>query len=180
MTFCKSCLEEKKFTILNEKTKIKSLISQFICSDCALDVVVNQAHLVGIIPSKRLSPKLKNFFNHLILKFRDINKILFSFKVDFNPVKNQEMTLYDVERNTPIKKQYLNYKIDDLEIPQSLINILKKKDISKLLPIQAMSVDKGLLSNNNNQLIMAPTSGGKTLIGELAGISKLIINNFNK
>ncbi len=174
LTFCKSCLEKKKFTILNEKTKIKSLKNQLICSDCALEVVVNQAQLVGIIPSSRLSPKLKNFFTHLILKFRDLNRILNSFKVDFNPVRNKEMTLYDIEKNPPISKKYLNYVIEDIQIPKNFKVLLKQLKILTLLPIQAISIENGLLKEQTSQLVMAPTSAGKTLIGELAGVSRIL------
>ncbi len=174
MTFCKSCLDNKTFTILNEKSKIKSLRNQEICSDCALDVVVKQAQVTGLIPSGKLSPKLKNFFNHLILKFRDLNRILNSFKIDFNPVKNKEMTLYDIEKNPPVSQKYLNYKIDNLEIPDNFKILLKTLKIYTLLPIQAISIETGLLKTQKSQLVMAPTSAGKTLIGELAGVSRVL------
>jgi helicase len=97
-----------------------------------------------------------------------------SFKVNFDPVKNKEMTIYDIEKNPPINKKYLNYLVEDLEIPKSFKILLKNLKIKTLLPIQAISIEKGLLRNNTNQLIMAPTSAGKTLIGELAGVSKVI------
>lgn len=174
MTFCKTCLDNKKFTILNEKSKIKSLRHQFICSDCALNVVVKQSQVAGLISSGKLNPKLKNFFTHLILKFRDLNRILNSFKADFNPVKNKEMTLYDIEKNPPISKKYLNYKIDNLEIPKEFKVLLKSLKIMRLLPIQAISVETGLLNEQKSQLVMAPTSAGKTLIGELAGVSRVL------
>jgi helicase len=177
MTFCKSCLENRKFTFLSEKSKIKSLGSQFLCSDCALDVVVKQAQVRGLITSEKLSPKLKNFFNHLILKFRDLNRILNSFKVDFNPIKNKELTLYDVEKNPPVSKKYLNYKIESLEIPDDYKTLLKTFKIFTLLPIQAISIERGLIKEKTNQLVMAPTSAGKTLIGELAGITRILSDN---
>jgi len=176
MTFCKSCLENRKFTFLSEKTKIKSLGSQFVCSNCALDVVVKQAQVRGLITSEKLSPKLKNFFNHLILKFRDLNRILNSFKVDFNPIKNKDLTLYDVEKNPPVSKKYLNYKIESLEIPDDYKMLLKTFKILTLLPIQAISMERGLIKEKTNQLVMAPTSAGKTLIGELAGITRILRN----
>jgi len=179
MIFCKSCLENRKFTFLSEKTKIKSLVSQFICSDCALNVVIKQAQVIGIITSGKLSPKLKNFLTHLILKFRDLHKILNSFKVDFNPIKNRKLTLYDVEKNPPVSKKYQNYKIDSLEIPNDYKTLLKTFKILTLLPIQAISIEQGLIKQKTNQLVMAPTSAGKTLIGELAGISR-ILNNKRK
>ena len=174
MIFCKTCLDHKKFTILNEKTKIKSLRNQFICSECALDIIVKQAQVAGLISSGRLNPKLKNFFNHLILKFRDLNRILNSFKVDFNPIKHRELTLYDVEKNPPVNKKYQNYTIDSTEIPERLKSVLSDLNISTLLPIQAISIDAGLLKEQKSQLVMAPTSAGKTLIGELAGISRVL------
>ncbi len=174
MVFCKSCLDNKIFTILNEKTKIKALRNQYICSDCALDVVVKQAQLAGLISSGKLNPKLKNFFTHLILKFRDLNKILNSFKVDFNPIRNKELTLYDVEKNPPISKKYLNFTIDTLDIPNRLKELLKALKISTLLPIQAISIEAGLLTEQKSQLVMAPTSAGKTLIGELTGVSRIL------
>ena len=174
LTFCKSCLEDKKFTILSEKTKIKSLRNQYICSNCALDIVLKQAQVAGLISSNKINLKLKNFFNHLILKFRDTNRVLNSFKVDFNPVKNKDLTLYDVERNPPISKKYLNYKVDNLKIHKDFKALLKSLNILTLLPIQVISIERGLIEEHSNQLIMAPTSAGKTLVGELAGISRIL------
>ncbi len=174
LTFCKSCLEDKKFTILSEKTKIKSLRNQFICSNCALDIVLKQAQLAGLISSNKINLKLKNFFTHLILKFRDINKVLNSFKVDFNPVKNKDLTLYDVEKNPPISKKYLNFKVDSLKIPKNFKALLKTLNVLTLLPIQVISIERGLIEEHSNQLVMAPTSAGKTLVGELAGITRVM------
>ena len=174
LTFCKKCLEDKKFTLLSEPTKIRSLNNQFICANCALNLIVKQARVAGLISSIKLNPKLKNFFNHLITKFRDAKRVLDSFKVDFNPVKNKEITLYDVERNPQVSNKYLNYRIDDLAIQNKYKDLLKSQKILTLLPIQAISIDRGLIEEHKNQLITAPTSAGKTLVGELAGISRVL------
>jgi superfamily II helicase len=94
--------------------------------------------------------------------------------VDFNPVKNKDLTLYDVERNPQVSKKYFNYSVDGLAIQNKYIDLLKSQKILTLLPIQAISIEKGLLKERSNQLIMAPTSAGKTLVGELAGISRIL------
>ena len=180
ITFCKLCMDENKFTILDKSIQIKSFKNQIICSECALDIVLREAKLIGLIPSEQVSPKLKNFFSHMILKFKNVGRVLSTFKADFNPVVNKEVTLYDIEKNPPISKKYYNYKINEIDIPLSLKRILEDLTISTLLPIQAISIGKGLLSEHNNQLIMAPTSGGKTLVGELAGISKILENKNEK
>ena len=177
LTFCKSCLDENKFTLLNKGNQIKSYKYDIICPDCALDSVLKQVKLTGLISSdERISPKLKNFFNHMILKFKDVRKVLSAFKPDFDPVINKEITLYDIEKKPSISKKYLNYYVKDIDIPSRFKKVLESQQISKLLPIQAISIEKGLLSEHNDQLIMAPTSGGKTLIGELAGISNILEN----
>ncbi|MFX0072361.1 MAG: DEAD/DEAH box helicase, partial [Candidatus Hermodarchaeota archaeon] len=174
MTFCKTCLENGKFNLLDQGNQIKSYKENIICSDCALELVLKQAELTGLLPSDRkINLKLKNFFKHMILKFRDVKKVLLAFKADFNPVKNKEITIYDVEKSPKISKKYLDVKVKDLLISTDFIMILENAKITTLLPIQAISIENGLLSEHKDQLIMAPTSGGKTLIGELAGVSKL-------
>ncbi|TKJ21403.1 MAG: hypothetical protein CEE43_09680 [Promethearchaeota archaeon Loki_b32] len=174
LTICDSCLDKKKFTLINENLQIKSLKNQTICSECAFDIVINRIKLTGLISQERISPKLKNFLMHLILKFKDIKKVLEVFKPDFNPVANREITLYDIEKTPSISKKYLNQKIENVGIPPEFIDILKELNLFILLPIQTISIEKGLLTERCNQLIMAPTSGGKTLVGELAGISKVL------
>ncbi|TXT56247.1 MAG: putative ski2-type helicase [Promethearchaeota archaeon] len=177
LTFCESCLAETRFKILDTGYQIKSFNNQIICPNCAEKIVFRRGESMGLLSSQTISGRLKGFFRHLILKFKDIEKVLKSFKPDFNPIKDEEareITLYDIEKTTPINKKYLNYSVTELDIPNSFKTLLKNQNITTLLPIQAISVDQGLLSKNNNQLVMAPTSGGKTLIGELAGVSKLL------
>ncbi len=177
LTFCKLCLDEGKFTILDKNIQIKSYKNDIICSNCAMDIIIREAQLIGLLSmDQRINPKLKNFFNHMILKFKDVKKVLSAFKSDFNPVGNREITLYDIEKNPDVSQKYLNYKVKNLSVPGSLKNILENMEISTLLPIQAISIDNGLLSDRKDQLIMAPTSGGKTLVGELAGVSKILMD----
>ncbi len=176
LTICDSCLDKKKFTLLNENMQIKSLTNQIICSECAYSILVNRIKLTGMTSKDKISPKLKNFLMHMLLKFKDVKKVLSAFNADFNPVKNKEITLYDIEKKTTISKKYLNIKIENLGIPPELKDVLKHLSLSSLLPIQAISIEKGLLEKRCNQLIMAPTSGGKTLVGELAGISRVLID----
>jgi helicase len=180
LTFCKSCLDSQKFTILNQNNQIKSFKNQILCSECAYDIVLREAKMRGLISKERIEPKLKNFFMHMLLKFRDVGKVLSVFQADFNPVINKDITLYDIEKKPPIGREYLNQRFDYLEIPQNFKNVLKNLNLNFLLPIQAISMKEGLLSDYSSQLVMAPTSGGKTLIGELAGISKVLKNSNSK
>ncbi|MFX1363343.1 MAG: DEAD/DEAH box helicase [Promethearchaeota archaeon] len=178
LTVCDSCLDKKKFTFLSKNIQIKSLKNQIICSECSYDIVLNRIKLTGMISKEKISPKFKNFLMHMILKFKDIKKVIDVFKADFDPTSSSDITLYDIEKTPTISKKYLNQRIDNLDIPTEFKEILRCLNLTILLPIQAISIEKGLLTERNNQLIMAPTSGGKTLVGELAGISK-VLNNRN-
>ncbi|MHA1194302.1 MAG: hypothetical protein ACTSP9_18805, partial [Promethearchaeota archaeon] len=113
LTFCKSCLNKRIFKILSEKQKIHSYHNAIVCSNCALDLIIKEAASSGLVLQDKLDPKLKNFFNHMILKFRDVGKVLKTFKTGFDPVKNKELTLYDIEKTPTVSEKYLNLKIAD-------------------------------------------------------------------
>ncbi len=174
LTFCKLCIDKNKFSLLDKNFQIISFNNQKICHECALEIILREIKSSGLFSGDKISLKIKDFFRHLILKFKNLKKVLYVFKPEFNPIGAKELTIYDVEKKIPVSKKYLNCKIDDLDIPISFKDLLKKSNLSKLLPIQAISVEKGLLSERINQLIMAPTSGGKTLVGELAGVSRVL------
>ncbi|MBA7598858.1 hypothetical protein ES703_05883 [subsurface metagenome] len=71
-------------------------------------------------------------------------------------------------------------KIKDLKnygIPSYILNIWKKQPSPYLLPLQEDAVKNyGILDYNKNQnlLIIAPTSSGKSFIGEMAALSQVI------
>ncbi|MFX1325603.1 MAG: hypothetical protein ACFE8N_11650, partial [Promethearchaeota archaeon] len=156
LTFCTSCLDSQKFNILDGPFQIKSFKNRILCAECAYKVILSGLKSSGLFTQERINPKLKNFFIHMILKFKDVRKVLKAFNADFNPVKNREITLYDIEEKPTIGKKYLNQKIGDLKIHQSFKDILINMNIHFLLPIQAISIEKGLLNEHSNQLIMAP------------------------
>ncbi len=180
ITLCDLCLKENKLRILDSGHQIKSFKGKIICPDCAEKIVLQRAKAWHLITSLKVEGRLKNFFRHMILKFKDLKRVLESFKPNFNPIHNKDITLYDVERPTSVSEKYLNNQIKDLHIPDSFKKLLKNLDITTLLPIQAMSIENGLISKHQNQLIMAPTSGGKTLVGELAGVSKILEDESQK
>ena len=65
-------------------------------------------------------------------------------------------------------------KLIDKEIPAEIIEIFKERGITKLDQFQEDAINEGLLEGKN-LLISAPTSSGKTLIGELALIKHALL-----
>lgn len=54
------------------------------------------------------------------------------------------------------------------QIPSNIRPFLEKQGLKELRPSQEKSIRNGLFTNQNNQLISAPTASGKTLVAELA------------
>ncbi len=61
--------------------------------------------------------------------------------------------------------------IEELDVPEKVKQVLRKRGISRLTPPQTLAVRAGVLSGEN-VVVAAPTASGKTLIAELA----LIVN----
>jgi helicase len=65
------------------------------------------------------------------------------------------------------------------KIPSNIGDILKKQGILEFRPSQIKSIEKGLFSNTNNQIVCTPTGSGKTLVAEL-GMLDVILNKKKK
>ena len=65
------------------------------------------------------------------------------------------------------------------EIPENILNFLKRQNIEELRPSQEKSIRKGLFKNNHNQIVSTPTGSGKTLVAELAMLD-VILNKHKK
>ncbi|NYT19059.1 MAG: DEAD/DEAH box helicase, partial [Methanosarcinales archaeon] len=80
-----------------------------------------------------------------------------------------EYTRFDtIEAQTQLRQ----IRIKDIPLSKKFKQILLKKS-DTLLPVQSLSVEKGLLKRKN-QLVTSVTATGKTLIGEIAGIENII------
>ncbi|MFX1295180.1 MAG: DUF5814 domain-containing protein [Promethearchaeota archaeon] len=176
---CRLCMLDNKITFL--KTRDRYYRDQDViyplCLSCAMKEVIDESEFRGFKPNKkflnRIEGLLKQKFHH------NINKILKIFEPGFDASKNPEFTFYDKIEATIEGVAAKKYPIIKYHLPLEFIEILRKEKITNLLPIQDMAIKNGLL-NNENILMIAPTGTGKTLIGELAGISKLFKNDAGK
>ncbi len=158
---CRHCTFEGNITILKKSSSYK-LYDEFICKKCALKEIKRIMNLRGY------DEKSFTTFKKLLDKTNNLEKVLQVLNPKFNPIKHDDLTVYDKIR---VKKtKYPKIKINQLKIPKRLKKILAPK-IKHLLPIQILSLNAGLL-NNQNLLVVSATASGKTLVGELAGIPK--------
>jgi replicative superfamily II helicase len=59
-----------------------------------------------------------------------------------------------------------------LGIPPEIVDIWKREESEHLLPVQELAVREGGALTGQNLLVVAPTSSGKTFIGEMAAVQK--------
>ncbi|TFG05980.1 MAG: DEAD/DEAH box helicase [Promethearchaeota archaeon] len=167
---CRLCLLDNKITFLHKKDRyFRSRDVQFpMCLVCAMKEITDESQFRGFAPNRkfldRVEGLLRKKFHH------NVNSILKVFEPGFDASKNPEFTLYDtIEVKGDARKAF---PITNYDLPDEFVEILDKDRVTTLMSVQDKAIQQGLLKGNN-MLISAPTGTGKTLIGELAGMSKL-------
>src|SRR5207253_1132744 len=59
-------------------------------------------------------------------------------------------------------------------VSQEIVEIWKQEESERLLPIQEIAVREGGVLTGRSLLVVAPTSSGKTFIGEMAAVEKAL------
>ncbi len=159
--FCQKCAENDTIKVLNEKNTYH-YNKLGICKECAggylKKAMINNGYL----------DYLDRNNDFLMEKYHDINEIIRIMDDGFDPVDNDKLTLYDILPVT--EEEYEKVSVNDLNIPKKFKEILMER-IQNLMPVQILSLKEGLLENED-LLVVSQTGSGKTLIGELSGISK--------
>ena len=111
------------------------------------------------------------------MKYNDVNKVMNVFSPNFNILAHPEATLVSITKAQLDPSLDKKVAITDVEIPFPLIVHYLQQGKTHLLPAQVMAMDAGLIEGQN-QLIVSATSSGKTMIGELTGLSKILNDKF--
>ena len=161
---CDYCAYDGNITIVNSDFSYK-FNNQLICKDCALDTIKNEIKLQGF--DKKIFRNLKSTLE----KTNSLEKTLSILDPHFDPLKNRKLTLFDKSR----KPRHIVPPVDmkRLKIPKNFKNVLLKSGNTKLLPVQYLAIKEGLLKGED-LLVVSATGSGKTLVGELAGITRAL------
>ena len=161
---CDYCAYEGNITIVNSSYSY-IYNSQVICKECALDTIKNEIELQGF--DKKIFRNLKS----ILEKTNSLEKTLSVLSPHFDPIKNRNLTLFDKTR----KPKHIVPPVDmkRLKIPKKFRNILISNGNDKLLPVQYLAIKEGLLKGDD-LLVVSATGSGKTLVGELAGITEAL------
>ncbi len=153
---CRFCIGQNKFKPV-DGSSIR-YHDELICVSCAKQELQRELKFRGF----------SNFdhFCELLAKVRDLERVVRFANSGTDP----ELTKYDVISKRA--KDYREITIDELRISDPH-KIQLKKYLSRLLPVQSIAVEKGLLEGKD-LLVVSATATGKTLIGELAGINNIV------
>ena len=157
---CKHCWINKRFNFVNSKS-IK-YHDELLCADCANEELLRAVRSAG----SQYGEKSVDFLEQVLHKTRDLDRTIRMLSPErLDP----EFTRYDTIRTTPSEARV---RIKNLPLAKKFKEMLLEKS-ETLLPVQALSVEAGLLEGKN-QFVVSATATGKTLIGEMAGIQNLL------
>jgi helicase len=162
---CDYCAYDGKITIVNSDFSY-NFQNQLLCKNCAYDTIKNEIKLQGF--DKKIFRNLKS----ILEKTNDLEKTLSVLDSHFNPLKNRNLTLFD-RTSSKSRLKIPVAEMKRLKINHEFRDILIENGNDKLLPVQYLAIHEGLLKGQD-LLVVSATGSGKTLIGELAGITQAL------
>ncbi len=157
---CPACAARGEYTPLTDDTAIETDSGE-LCLDCASaqlkrDLAFHDA-ATGAVAER---------FRTMLAEVQDLPRVrrLLSGELDPELTKIDEIAATDTDIE-PVTT-------DDLDLASPLDSIIAER-FSTLRPVQAKALEAGLL-DGDDLLVVSATATGKTLIGELAGIDRVL------
>lgn len=140
---------------------------QNACEACGWSVLLDRLERLGV----KVTPGLREILAAKFKKIRDIDTIERTFDPKWNPVDDENYSLFDVCDVVPVSTETKDTR--DLPVHPAFKEALMARGVARLLPVQVRALGAGLL-RGKSMLVASSTSSGKTLIGELAGIDNIL------
>lgn len=162
---CPFCDLNGRITLMQTQEAFQSLKGLNICRECALNEIIRELQIRGV----NVSSSVKNFVNRLLTQNNRLIDILHI--LDGKQEYGKDTVVKEISgSDLPVKPLEL--------IPQlskSMIANLQRRHIDTLLPAQYLAIEAGIIDKNpKDVLVVAETSAGKTLVGELAAIKTIL------
>ncbi|AQL42938.1 DEAD/DEAH box helicase [Halorientalis sp. IM1011] len=157
---CRFCARDGRYSPITSETAIET-DDEAICPDCAREELDRQITMQG-----SMSASARERLEELLLDVQDLDRItnLLEGRLDPDLTKFDEIsaTLDDVD---PVP-------VDSLSLHPGIQSKLEGR-FDELLPVQSLAVENEVL-NGRDQLVVSATATGKTLIGEMAGLDRVL------
>ena len=157
---CRYCASAGRYSPITAETAIKD-DEDWICTVCARRELDRQLSYAGSITGDA-----KTRLEELMLEVQDLQRILNLLQGRLDP----ELTKFDTISATTDDVELVS--VETLELQPPLQALLEDR-FETLLPVQSLAVDAGLF-DGRDQLVVSATATGKTLVGELAGLERVL------
>jgi len=162
---CRLCAKAGHYSPITAETAIQTETEQ-ICPDCAREELDRQLAYHGSITGSA-----RERLDSLLFEVQDLERILNLLKGDLDP----ELTKFD--EISPTVEDVDPVRVDSLSLHPGIQGKIEDR-FDTLLPVQSLAVENGATAGED-QLVVSATATGKTLIGEMAGLDR-VLNNKGK
>jgi helicase len=156
---CRYCAGAGRYSPLTSETAIEA-DDEHICPDCA------KRELERELDYRNMRSGARERLEALLLEVQDLERIVNLLQGQLDP----DLTKFDE----------ISATTDEIDlVPTETLDLhpkLKSKvtgSFETLLPVQSLSIENGLLEGRD-QLVVSATATGKTLVGELAGVDRVL------
>ncbi len=159
---CRYCASDGRYSPITEDTAIKT-DREYICPDCATRELERELSFAGV---SGLTDAAQERLEDLLFETQDLDRIANLLKGNLDP----DLTKFDEISATTDEVDAVS--TDELDLHPDLQQLTEER-FDTLLPVQSLSVRNGLFEGRD-QLVVSATATGKTLVGELAGIDRVL------
>ena len=157
---CRFCANRSRYSPITDETAIKTG-EEYICRDCAVRELERELSFSG-----SLTPAAQERLEELLFEVQDLDRITNLLQGELDP----DLTKFDEISATTDEIDLV--PVEDLRLHPGMKEVLRDR-FDTLLPVQSLSVENGLL-DGDDQLVVSATATGKTLVGEMAGLHRLL------
>ena len=157
---CRFCASSGRYSPITSETAIEA-DGESICPDCASQELDRQLAFEGSITGDA-----RQRLEELLLEVQDLDRItnLLSGQLDPDLTKFDEISATTDEVD-PVP-------VDSLGLHPGIQDHLESR-FDTLLPVQSLAVEHGA-TDGEDQLVVSATATGKTLVGEMAGLDRVL------
>ncbi|SIR57551.1 helicase [Haladaptatus litoreus] len=157
---CRLCANKGEYSPISSETAIDTG-EEYICPDCATEELERELSFRG-----NLTGSAQDRLEDLLLEVQDLQRITNLLKGRLDP----DLTKFD-EISANVEDVDLK-RVDSLNLHPGVQNLLESR-FDTLLPVQSLAVQNGLL-DGDDQLVVSATATGKTLVGEMTGLDRVL------
>ncbi|USZ66988.1 DEAD/DEAH box helicase [Halorussus salilacus] len=157
---CRLCASGGHYSPITSETAVDAG-EEYICPDCATEELERELSFRG-----DLTGQAQDRLEDLLLEVQDLERITNLLKGQLDP----DLTKFDeISANV---EDVDNIRVETLSLHPGIQNLLEDR-FEELLPVQSLAVQNGLL-DGDDQLVVSATATGKTLVGEMTGIDRVL------